>query len=117
MSTRERLDLKSKILETKVHELMDVSLALEVLADVARLAEDVQEVDPEGKLGLSFLAEKVKNSYSTIFKTYTMWMTEDLGKAKFEIRQAVNDLLAQTKTQKPGPEEEEDINDGCGCED
>jgi len=52
-----------------------------------------------------------------VLKTHTMWMSEDLGHTKYKLEKTINDLLAQTKPQKPGPEEEKDINDGCGCED
>lgn len=117
---REELTRHLEDFDIKARELMDVAVALDFLADVARLAEEAREADPKDREGLAFLARKVQDGFSTILdvlKTHTMWMSEDLGHAKYKLEKTVNDLLAQTKPQKPGPEEEEDINDGCGCED
>ena len=104
-----------KTLEIRSREVLELSLALDFLSDVARLAEQAAEVDPEDKEGLLFASRRVQNAFSTILDvlhTHAMWISEDLGHLHYKLEKSF-----RPKTHNPGPEDEEDINSGAGCED
>ena len=101
-----------KTLETKGREVLELSLALDFLSDVARLAEEVAEADPKDKDGLLFLSRRVQNAFSTILDvlhTHALWISEDLDHLRLKLAQAL-----ETKHHKPDPK---DISSGPGCGD
>ena len=104
-----------KTIEIGSQEVLELSLALDFLSDVARLAEQAAEADPEDKEGLLFASRQIQNAFFTILDmlhTHTVWISEDLGPLRYKLEKNF-----RLRTRNPGPEDEEDINSGAGCED
>ena len=91
-------------LNLKRQELTDLSLALDFLSDVARLAEQAAEVDPEDKQGLLFASRRVQNAFSSILDVlhaHAMGISESLERLHQELSRALEPV-----SQNSNPKEE-----------
>ncbi len=107
-------------LECKAQRVEEAGLMMDFLAWLTRLLSEAHQVDPQAKTDIGHLALKTFDAMSPVFDVLAHHLDSlqaDIKIVRDNLERTFNELKVHTRPQKPGPEEEEDINDGCGCED